>query len=151
MRVCKLIANHSSIHYSIDSRKFYYSADAYCKSKLAQVLFTFHLNHLLEEKNIDVQTNCVHPGIVNTDIFENSMASYFPWITNVLFKTPEQGARTVVYAAISPDIECHGGSYLSNCSKSSHHESADDLKERKKLFDYTCDLLDINNFGSIRL
>lgn len=129
-------------------REFYYPADVYSKSKLAQVLFTFHLNHLLEEKNIDVQANAVHPGLVNTDLFKTSSASYFPWLVKLLFKTPEQGARTVVYAAISPDLECRGGSYLTNCTIWNHHQSADDVNERKKLFDFTCDLLGIKNFGS---
>lgn len=131
-------------------RKFYYAADAYSKSKLAQVLFTFHLNDLLEESNVDVQTNVVHPGVVNTELFSNSSASYFPWLVKVLFKTPEQGSRTVVYAAISPDIECKGGSYISNCAKCSHNNSANDLKERKKLFDFTCELLGIENFGMLQ-
>lgn len=91
----------------------------------------------------------VHPGIVNTDLFENSGSAYFPWIRKFIYKTPEEGARTILYAATSPKVEDQSGTYLSNCNEASYHKAADDEDECKKLFDFTCNLLKIENFGSL--
>jgi hypothetical protein len=115
-----------------------------------------------------MQSHSLHPGVVNTELFEHSSTDYIPWIrklfkvitTNyqlsfnlhkslLLFQTPEEGSRTVVYAAISPIIEGKGGSYLSNCTKWWQHKSARDEVECKKLFDFTCNLLKIQNFGTL--
>lgn len=62
-------------------------------------------------------------------------------------QTPEAGSRTIVYAAISPYLEGKGGTYLSNCYFDKSHPKAKDLNETKKLFDYTCQLLNIKSFG----
>lgn len=67
-------------------RKFYYPADAYMKSKLAQVLFSKHLDKICREENFNVQSHSLHPGVVNTDLFEHSSTSYVPIMRSVLFK-----------------------------------------------------------------
>jgi hypothetical protein len=64
------------------------------------------------------------------------------------YKTPEEGSRTIVYAATSFKIEAQGGSYLSNCTEMWHHKAAQDLAECKKLFNFTCELLKIKKFGT---
>lgn len=130
-------------------RKLYYAADAYNKSKLAQVLFTSSLEKLFQKNSLSVQVHSVHPGIVNTDLFENSSSDYFPWIRKLFYKTPEQGARTIVYAAISPKVEGQGGTYLSNCTAMWHHKSAENAVVCEKLFKYTCELFKIDNFGML--
>lgn len=130
-------------------RAFYYPADAYNKSKLAQVFFTSHLNQLFKDKSLKIQVHSVHPGIVNTDLFENSSSDYFPWIRRFFYKTPEEGARTVVFAAISEKIEGRGGSYLSNCAEMRPHTKSKDIAECKKFFDFTCKLLGIESFEQL--
>lgn len=67
-------------------RKFYYPADAYNKSKLAQVLFTNHLQALLSQNGLKMQTNSLHPGVVDTDLFANSSTDYIPWFRTLMFK-----------------------------------------------------------------
>lgn len=130
-------------------KKFYYPADAYNKSKLAQVLFTKHLEALFQENGLKIQTNSLHPGVVDTDLFVHSSTDYIPWFRKLLFKTPEEGSRTIIYAAISPKLEGKGGIYLSNCTKMPTHSAVDRPEECKKLFDFSCKLLDIENFGNL--
>jgi NAD(P)-dependent dehydrogenase (short-subunit alcohol dehydrogenase family) len=67
-------------------KKFYYPVDAYSKSKLAQVYFTRHLDKYLKDKQLKVQVNSVHPGIVNTDLFEHSSIAYVPFIKDIFYK-----------------------------------------------------------------
>lgn len=68
------------------SRKFYYPADAYNKSKLAQVMFSKHLETIFREENLNIQSHSLHPGVVNTDLFQNSSTTYIPWIREIFFK-----------------------------------------------------------------
>ncbi|CAG9809471.1 unnamed protein product [Chironomus riparius] len=132
-----------------DCKKFYYPADAYNKSKLAQVLFTKHLQVLLSQNGLKMQTNSLHPGVVDTDLFANSSTDYIPWFRTIMFKTPEEGSRTIIYASISPKLEGKGGLYLSNCTIMPPNDVANNPQECKKLFDYCCKLLKIENFGNL--
>lgn len=67
--------------------KTYYPVMAYYQSKLAQVLFTRHLQQLIDhDEDCHVQVHAVHPGLVDTDIFVHSSTNYVPWIKRILFK-----------------------------------------------------------------
>lgn len=66
--------------------KNYYPAEAYNQSKLAQVLFTKHINLQFEEDEEPIQSHSLHPGVVNTDLFEHSSTTYVPWVRQLLFK-----------------------------------------------------------------
>ncbi|KAL7017750.1 hypothetical protein ACKWTF_010506 [Chironomus riparius] len=128
--------------------KFYNPGMSYCDSKLAQVMFTRHLHKMCIEKSWNVQPYSCHPGLVNTGIFENSLVKSLNWLRKLTMKTPEQGARTVIYAAIAPEIESNGGVYITNCRPSRMAKTAMDNAECKKFFSFTCDLLGIKNFGT---
>lgn len=144
--------------------KYYHAGLQYGNSKLAQILFTNHLQKLCNEADLKVQLHCAHPGIVDTDIFKTtpvfgSLNFLRRLILKVTFltlhkqifecqfsQTPERGSRTIVYAAITPEIEGHGGTYLSNCCTDKAHQLAADQKECKKFFHFTCNLLKIDDF-----
>lgn len=67
-------------------RKFYYPADAYARSKLAQVYFTKYLEVIFKERNLQMQAHAPHPGIVNTDLFVHSSNNMIPWFRDLLYK-----------------------------------------------------------------
>lgn len=67
-------------------RKSYYPADAYGKSKLAQVYFTKYLEMMLREKGLKIQVHAAHPGIVDTDLFKHSSNTYIPWFKQIFYK-----------------------------------------------------------------
>lgn len=68
-------------------RKYYYPPDAYSQSKLAQVLFTRHLQLLInQDEDWHVQIHSVHPGVVDTDLFEHSSLTYISWAKKIFFK-----------------------------------------------------------------
>lgn len=133
----------------INGSNNYYPATAYNQSKLAQVLFTKHLNNILREEGAHVQVHAVHPGVVDTDLFVHSSTTAVPGLKRIFFKTPEQGSRCVVYAAIAPKLEGKGGSYLSNCVRAKVHPATIDYQRCERLFKFSCDLLNIEKFGSV--
>lgn len=53
----------------------------------------------------------------------------------------------MIYAAISPDLEGKGGTYLSNCRVSRTSKIANNGDECEKFFNFTCGLLKIEEFG----
>lgn len=128
-------------------RNYYYPANAYSQSKLAQIMASRHLQRLLDEEKAHVQVLSLHPGIVDTDLFEHSTTSQVPFVKKCFFKTPERGARTPVYAAISLSIEGKGSLYLSNCKQAKLHPSAANPEKCAKLFQFSCDSLNIQDFG----
>lgn len=99
----------------IQSKNYYSPESAYGNSKASQIAFTLHLNSILaSDDTCHVKINCLHPGVVDTGLYEH--AGYVKLINaitcNFLMKTARQGGDTVVYGAISPEIEGKGGLYL---------------------------------------
>lgn len=132
----------------INNKKQYVSFDAYATSKLAQVHFTTYLNRLLLADGMNVQVHAVHPGVVNTDLFENSFVKqYAEWFMKLMFKTAIEGAYPIVYATISPKLEGDGGTYISNCRIQDLSSSVRNLQREEKLFNFTKDILNIQDFG----
>jgi NAD(P)-dependent dehydrogenase (short-subunit alcohol dehydrogenase family) len=94
------------------SEKNYFPRDAYAQSKLANILFTYKLAEMLENKGVTV--NCVHPGIVRTNFGKDndghlSNAQKYPFASN-----PSKGAETIVYLAHSSDVQAITGKYFEN-------------------------------------
>lgn len=67
-------------------RNYYYPPEAYNNSKLAQVLFTKQLQKQLTEDQSRVQIHAVHPGVVDTELFNQTGASLIPWFNRIFFK-----------------------------------------------------------------
>jgi NAD(P)-dependent dehydrogenase (short-subunit alcohol dehydrogenase family) len=78
-------------------------------------LFTRELARRLGDGQ--VTANCLHPGTVATRFGQSGR----PWLrlgTRVIapvIKSPESGAKTVVYLASSPAVDGQTGGYYVNC------------------------------------
>jgi NAD(P)-dependent dehydrogenase (short-subunit alcohol dehydrogenase family) len=88
----------------------------YAQSKLANLLFVRRLAQLLGSGGVTV--NALHPGFVATR-FADNCAPAWRMFMNLLKRsaalTPEQGARTLVYLAQSPDVAGRSGGYYVDC------------------------------------
>jgi NAD(P)-dependent dehydrogenase (short-subunit alcohol dehydrogenase family) len=80
----------------------------YARSKLMNLLFTFELARQLAETGVKV--NAVHPGWVATNISHNFGWQGTLWwlVSKLVGRSPEQGARTLIYLASSPDLQVSG-------------------------------------------
>ena len=88
---------------------------AYKHSKLCNILFTYELARRLEGENITV--NALHPGLVRTNIARNNgllgrVVNFFIGVRGI---TPDKGAETPVYLAVSPEVESVSGKFFVDC------------------------------------
>ncbi len=94
---------------------------SYGQSKTANALFAvgFTQKHAAD----GITANAVMPGGIMTGLqkhMKDEEKRALGWIDengvpNPRFKTPEQGAATSIYAAVSPDLDGVGGKYLEDC------------------------------------
>lgn len=87
------------------------------QSKLADVLFTYELGRRLEGTGVTV--NCLHPGMVVTDLIDKDkdfpvFFKYLYKLSRPLMKSPARGAATSLYLASSPEVEGISGQYFVN-------------------------------------
>lgn len=84
----------------------------YCRSKLMNLLFTYELARHLE--GTGVTANALHPGWVATGFAGNNGWRGRLWqlVARGFASSPEEGARTSVYLAASPDVAGTSGRYF---------------------------------------
>jgi NAD(P)-dependent dehydrogenase (short-subunit alcohol dehydrogenase family) len=97
---------------NLELERGYNPGKAYGRSKLANLYFTYELARRLEGTGVTV--NAMHPGFVQTNMAANNgwLVSLFLPLVHLKSLTPEQGARTVVYLASSPEVEGVTGKYF---------------------------------------
>ena len=105
---------------------------AYSRSKLANILFTYELARRLQGTR--VTANCLHPGVIATKLLADYMG--IPRAGGALARTfgakPEKGAETIIYLASSPEVEGVSGRYFVNKKPAaSSRESYDEAPARR--------------------
>lgn len=111
-------------------RREYDKFEAYGASKTANILHTVEADRRLH--GMGIRAYAVHPGAVVTSLARHMSRSDFSRLRRYAvdsataggepggryhldFATPEHGAATQVWAAISPDLTGRGGLYLEQC------------------------------------
>lgn len=113
-----------------------------------QIMAARHMDRLLQAQGSKVRCYSVHPGVVDTDLFEGtSMKRNSQWIMSLFFKRPEEGAISILHTCLSPRLETEGGAYITNCRKGSDSAYSRNKDDQERLFKVTCDMLKVNNFG----
>lgn len=99
--------------------------EAYGQSKSANALFALGVD--LREKGNGIRAFSVHPGGIFTNLQRHlpdeemvalgwkSADGTVPDMIKAMFKTPEQGASTTVWAATAPKLDGKGGVYCEDC------------------------------------
>lgn len=93
----------------LQSERSYSAMRAYGQSKLANVLFTYELARRLESTRVTV--NCLHPGVIATNIFRD-ISGVVGAAAKLFLKNPRRGAETSIYLATSPEVEGVTGKYF---------------------------------------
>ncbi len=109
----RIVTVASSAHEDVDyidwdnlpGQARYDSWSAYALSKFADITYTYTLARRLVETG--VTANCLHPGVTDTKLLRSAFPGY-PAIS------AEEGARTSVYLAVSPDVTGISGQYFDN-------------------------------------
>lgn len=121
---------------SFTQNKGYFIMKAYAQSKLANVLFTYELAQKLKGSHVTV--NCLHPGFVKTEIGNkktNWYSSLF-WSLGTMLGgiSVQNGAKTSVYLATSPEVKGITGKYFDKCKAIEPNKDAYDAALRKQLW-----------------
>ena len=93
----------------------YWGTTAYGQSKLSNVLFTSELAHGLLDTG--VTANALHPGLVRTGLGTKHIYRLlipFVWLGLRMGMSPEDGAKTSLLLASSPELEGVNGKYYSS-------------------------------------
>jgi retinol dehydrogenase 12 len=88
----------------------------YGRSKLANILFTRTLARRLAGSN--VTANCLHPGLIATGIGQTNAVTRLAWKLTVVLRggiSVEEGAKTSLYLATSPEVAGLSGGYYVKC------------------------------------
>lgn len=104
----------------------------YAVSKLANVLFTSELARRLGPAG--VHSYALHPGVVASDIWRR-----IPWGLRSLAKlfmiTNEEGAKTSLYCATSPEVAEHNGRYYDKCREKKPSRLSGDAELARQLWE----------------
>lgn len=99
----------------LQSKRGYSGFAVYSKSKLCNILFNRELARRLPQ---GITANCLHPGFVATRFGDQSggLMRHLIRVAKPLGAiAPEEGARTIIYLAASPDVENVSGEYFYQC------------------------------------
>ncbi|HVU01288.1 MAG TPA: SDR family oxidoreductase [Polyangiaceae bacterium] len=96
----------------VEMKKGYVPFVAYCRSKLANVLFTYELARRLE--GTTVTTNALHPGVIASGFGRNTPGTFktLVRIAAPFMWTPEKGAQTSLKLATDPSLAAVTGKYF---------------------------------------
>uniref|UniRef100_A0A0D3FTU3 Uncharacterized protein n=1 Tax=Oryza barthii TaxID=65489 RepID=A0A0D3FTU3_9ORYZ len=127
----------------INDESGYNKIFAYGQSKLANILHSNLLSSNLKEQDAKVTVNSLHPGAVVTNImrhwyFVNGMLST---LGKFFVKGVEQGAATVCYVALHPQVAGVTGKYFVDCNVTELKSHALDMGLAKRLWDFSLNLI----------
>ncbi len=130
--------------------KGYSGLRSYDRSKLANILSTMEMDRQLKAAGIkNVSVNVLHPGRVQTDIAIKN-ANIFVRIFWIWRRksgiTPEQGAKTQLHLATSPEVKGKSGTYWDDSKEVAAAPIAHDKDLAKRLWDVSLKLCGINKF-----
>jgi NAD(P)-dependent dehydrogenase (short-subunit alcohol dehydrogenase family) len=129
----------------VQRTKNYNGLAAYNNSKLANLLFTYALARRLSGTGVTV--NALHPGAVRTNLIASN-GWLFKWIVQPLFDlqaiSVEQGARTSVYLASSPEVDGLTGEYFARCKSCASSPASYDEQAQKRLWQASAEMTGLN-------
>jgi len=121
----------------LHARRSYLGIGVYCRSKLANLLFTVELDNRLRGTGVTV--NAVHPGLVASEFGgSDDTSGLFGLLvkaTRWAFLTPEKGARTSVHVASAPELEGVSGKYFVRSKAARSSRAAQDRGAALRLWE----------------
>ncbi|MCF8368583.1 MAG: SDR family oxidoreductase [Bacteroidales bacterium] len=120
------MAHASSLDFdNLQSEKYFDSYDAYSRSKLCNILFTYKLAEMLTDTHISA--NVLHPGVIGTKLLREGWGSGGSSLSN--------GVRNSVYLATNPELKNVSGKYFSNLKVVRSSSISYDIDIQNKLWE----------------
>ena len=129
----------------LQNKNSYQGFAVYSKSKLCNILFTRELARRLVETGITA--NCLHPGFVATR-FGDQSGGLISWGVRLakpfMGLSTEEGARTIVHLASSPEVANVTGEYFYQCKPDTPSQAARDNAAARLLWDVSAEFARIS-------
>ncbi|XP_020275587.1 short-chain dehydrogenase TIC 32, chloroplastic [Asparagus officinalis] len=124
---------------AINNKDGYNDKKAYGQSKLANLLHANELSRRLKEDGANVTINCVHPGLIMTNLMRHSffLMKFLQVITYLFWKNVPQGAATTCFVALHPSLKGVTGKYFLDCNEMKPSILARQETLAKKLWDFS--------------
>ena len=129
----------------------YKQMHAYGLSKLYSIYFTQALAQKMEKDQTGITVNCLHPGTVYTG-FGASGTNFFAKLVKIggpLLATPQNGAKTSIYLASSPEVADINGQYFAHRKKAKITRLARREENKQKLWDISMALAEVQEYGLV--
>lgn len=134
----RVVTVASNAHYNLkeidwnnlQGGKSYDGYNAYALSKLANICCMNELARRLDGSGVTV--NSLHPGVIDTKLLHRSYA--------LEGASVEEGARTSVYLASSPEVEGVTGSYFSKMVQKNPSDLAVDPEVQRKFWEISMEM-----------
>lgn len=135
----------------LQGERSYSAMQAYGQSKLENILFTYELARRLSGTN--VTANCLAPGLVASNFGRNAggllgLLSRLLALT-LLAVTPEEGAKTSVHLASSPEVKDMSGRYFYRCQEARSKPVSYDQAVAARLWEISADLTGVSPATSV--
>ncbi|HUY84037.1 MAG TPA: SDR family NAD(P)-dependent oxidoreductase [Steroidobacteraceae bacterium] len=108
----------------------------YRASKLCNILFTRELARRIH--GTGVTANCLHPGFIATrfgDTARGPLRAGIGLAKRLFARSPEQGARTLVYLASSPEVAGRSGGYYLRGAPAEPSRQAQNDEDARRLWE----------------
>ena len=144
-------STHNNKHLNFNDlqlTRLYNPVQAYGRSKLANLLFSYELARQLADTR--VTSNALTPGWVATDIYKKVNPWLTPLINPVIQRigqTPLEGAQTSIYLATSPDVEGITGKYYSNMQPVRSSSASYGLDSARRLWELSLEFVRVGIVG----
>lgn len=108
---------------------------AYCQSKLANVLFTYELTRRL--RNTDITANCLHPGVIATNLLCDYMGRprVMSKVHRLTHPGPKEGAEVSLRLATDPALSGVSGRYFRPEGEASSSKQSYDPELARRLWE----------------
>jgi NAD(P)-dependent dehydrogenase (short-subunit alcohol dehydrogenase family) len=132
----------------LQGARSYRGQRAYNQSKLANVMFTYELARRLE--GTGVTANVLHPGVVRTSFGQEDSGRWMRLMLPLVrpfMKTPEQGAKTSIHCASSPELDGVSGTYFADCRPKASSRASYDVDAAARLWQVSAELVGLRTAG----
>ena len=129
----------------LQCRRSYVGFPVYSKSKLCNILFNRELARRIAGSG--VTANALHPGFVATRFGDDSgglMRTVLKVAKPIGAISPEEGAKTIIYLASSPQVEDISGEYFYECKPATPTAEARNDQDAKRLWEISEQIAGLN-------
>jgi NAD(P)-dependent dehydrogenase (short-subunit alcohol dehydrogenase family) len=116
-----------------------YDTQAYCQAKLALIYYARELSSHIPHHQVSVFS--VNPGFVATNFgLQGDTTGAMKWffkLGKAWMSTPDEGARSIVFAATEPGLEGYSGAYIENGRISKPSRIALDERAQARMWQVT--------------